>query len=107
MAHDQFIFCRLLVNLTNPALLLYREEVPVERTARHNYLLILLHLQSYKEEAFTKVETWNVFAKKLAKVLEIVSWLQILILSLSYNPLNINSPCYLLVYVELFLIIYL
>ncbi|KAJ8733265.1 hypothetical protein PYW08_001563 [Mythimna loreyi] len=62
---------RLLVNLTNPALLLYREEVPTERTARHNYLQILLHLQSYKEEAFTKVETWNIFAKKLAKVLEI------------------------------------
>ncbi|XP_031767070.2 protein timeless homolog isoform X2 [Galleria mellonella] len=62
---------RLLVNLTNPALLLYHEEVPVERTARHNYLQILSHLQSYKEEAFTKVETWNVFAKKLAKILEI------------------------------------
>ncbi|XP_022825293.1 protein timeless homolog [Spodoptera litura] len=62
---------RLLVNLTNPALLLYREEVPVERTARHNYLQILSHLQAYKEEAFTKVETWNIFAKKLAKVLEI------------------------------------
>ncbi|CAB3239308.1 unnamed protein product [Arctia plantaginis] len=62
---------RLLVNLTNPALLLYREEVPVERTARHNYLQILLHLQAYKEEAFTKVETWTVFAKKLAKILEI------------------------------------
>ncbi|KAJ8727596.1 hypothetical protein PYW07_001715 [Mythimna separata] len=62
---------RLLVNLTNPALLLYREEVPTERTARHNYLQILLHLQSYKEEAFTKVDTWNIFAKKLAKVLEI------------------------------------
>ncbi|KAM3967206.1 circadian regulator timeout [Aphomia sociella] len=64
---------RLLVNLTNPALLLYREEVPVERTARHNYLQILSHLQSYKEEAFTKVETWNLFAKKLAKILE-VDW---------------------------------
>nr|XP_021188135.2 protein timeless homolog isoform X2 [Helicoverpa armigera] len=62
---------RLLVNLTNPALLLYREEVPVERTARHNYLQILLHLQAYKEEAFTKVDTWNIFAKKLAKILEI------------------------------------
>ncbi|XP_053603776.1 protein timeless homolog [Plodia interpunctella] len=62
---------RLLVNLTNPALLLYREEMPVERTARHNYLQILSHLQSYKEEAFTKVETWSVFAKKLAKILEI------------------------------------
>ncbi|XP_045446823.1 protein timeless homolog [Melitaea cinxia] len=62
---------RLLVNLTNPALLLYREEVPVERTARHNYLQILSHLQSYKEEAFTKVENWQVFAKKLAKILEI------------------------------------
>ncbi|CAF4815805.1 unnamed protein product [Pieris macdunnoughi] len=62
---------RLIVNLTNPALLLYREEVPTERTARHNYLQILSHLQSYKEEAFTKVETWQVFAKKLAKILEI------------------------------------
>ncbi|KAJ2951910.1 hypothetical protein O0L34_g4163 [Tuta absoluta] len=62
---------RLLVNLTNPALLLFREEVPTERTARHNYLQILTQLQFYKEEAFTKVETWNVFAKKLAKILEI------------------------------------
>lgn len=47
--------------------------MPVERTARHNYLQILSHLQFYKEEAFTKVETWNCFAKKLAKILEIVS----------------------------------
>ncbi|XP_045765295.1 protein timeless homolog isoform X2 [Maniola jurtina] len=62
---------RLIVNLTNPALLLYREEVPAERSARHNYLQILSHLQSYKEEAFTKVETWQVFSKKLAKILEI------------------------------------
>ncbi|XP_026322138.1 protein timeless homolog [Hyposmocoma kahamanoa] len=62
---------RLLVNLTNPALLLYHEEVPVERTARHNYLQILSHLQNYKDETFTKVDTWNVFAKKLAKILEI------------------------------------
>lgn len=67
------LLSRLLVNLTNPALLLYREEVPVERTARHNYLQILSHLQNYKEETFTKVDTWNVFAKKLAKILEIVS----------------------------------
>ncbi|CAH0725288.1 unnamed protein product, partial [Brenthis ino] len=62
---------RLLVNLTNPALLLYHEEVPVERTARHNYLQILSHLQYYKEEAFAKVETWQFFAKKLTKILEI------------------------------------
>ncbi|XP_038223054.1 protein timeless homolog [Zerene cesonia] len=62
---------RLVVNLTNPALLLFREEVPVERTARHNYLQILSHLQSYKEEAFSKVENWQVFAKKLTKILEI------------------------------------
>ncbi|OWR52896.1 timeout [Danaus plexippus plexippus] len=62
---------RLIVNLTNPALLLYREEVPVERNDRHNYLQILSHLQSYKEDAFTKVENWQVFAKKLGKVLEI------------------------------------
>lgn len=65
------VILRLLVNLTNPALLLYNEKIPTERTARHNYLQILSHLQSYKEESFTKVETWTVFAKKLAKVLEI------------------------------------
>lgn len=63
--------------MTNPALLLYREEVPVERNDRHNYLQILSHLQSYKEDAFTKVENWQVFAKKLGKVLEIVSLIQI------------------------------
>lgn len=72
------------MNLTNPALLLYREEVPVERTARHNYLQILFHLQNYKEETFTKVDTWNVFAKKLAKTLEIVSIFYIL----KYNLLT-------------------
>lgn len=65
---------RLLVNLTNPALLLYREEVPTERTARHNYLQILTHLQAYKEEAFSKVDIWNVFSQKLAKILETVSY---------------------------------
>ncbi|VVC99333.1 unnamed protein product [Leptidea sinapis] len=62
---------RLIVNLTTPALLLYREEVPTDRSARHNYLHVLSHLQSYKEESFTKVDTWQVFAKKLTKVLEI------------------------------------
>lgn len=82
------MICRLLVNLTNPALLLYREEVPMERTARHNYLQILLHHQSYKEEAFTKVETWNVFAKKLAKVLEIVSIIVCNIFSLYFINLT-------------------
>lgn len=45
----------------------------MERTARHNYLQILSHLQNYKEEAFTKVDVWQMFSKKLAKVLEIVS----------------------------------
>lgn len=64
--------------------------MPTERNARHNYLQILLNLQNYKEEAFTKVETWNVLAKKLAKILEIVRIFGLLLsLSLFVNKVKL------------------
>lgn len=66
------IYCRLLVNLTNPALLLYREELPAEKTSRNYYLQIISQLQSYKE-AFNEEGIWAILSKKLSEILQIVS----------------------------------
>ncbi|PSN55765.1 Protein timeless [Blattella germanica] len=63
---------KLLVNLTNPALLLYREELPAEKTSRNFYLQIISHLQSYKE-AFCDDHVWAVLSKRLKDILEIDS----------------------------------
>ncbi|KAJ9574819.1 hypothetical protein L9F63_008018, partial [Diploptera punctata] len=63
---------RLLVNLTNPALLLYREELPAEKTSRNYYLQIINHLQSYKE-AFCDNTIWAILSKKLGDLLQIDS----------------------------------
>lgn len=60
------------MNLTNPALLLYREELPAEKTSRNYYLQIITHLQSYKE-AFCDHTVWALLSKKLGYILQIVS----------------------------------
>jgi hypothetical protein len=60
------------VNLTNPALLLYREELPAERTSRNYYLQIITHLQSYKA-AFCDDRVWAILSVKLGNILQIVS----------------------------------
>ena len=39
---------RLLVNLTNPELLLFKEELPEDKETRNFYLQIQTHRQSYK-----------------------------------------------------------
>lgn len=61
-----------------PALVLYREELPAEKTSRNYYLQIITHLQSYKI-AFCDVTIWAIFSRKLEDILKIVS---ILILTL-------------------------
>jgi len=66
------VILRLLVNLTNPALLLYREELPAEKTSRNYYLQIITHLQSYKE-AFCDHTVWALLSKKLGCILQIDS----------------------------------
>jgi timeless len=63
---------RLLVNLTTPALLIYNEQPPMEKTPRQYYLQMLLHLQKYKR-AFTDVNVWKVIVDKLAAVIQAVS----------------------------------
>lgn len=63
---------RLLVNLTNPALLLFNEEVPTDKVARNYYLEIVNNLQSYKPNlAFDKF--WEVLTDKLKLLLVKVS----------------------------------
>lgn len=62
------IIIRLLVDLMNPAILLYKEELPVEKFARNNYMEIISHLQSYKL-AFTDSKVWIAITKKLEALL--------------------------------------
>ncbi|XP_064471773.1 protein timeless homolog isoform X2 [Ornithodoros turicata] len=62
------LLLRLLVNLTNPAILLYKEELPQEKSARNDYMEIVAHLQSYKK-AFTDSKVWEAIVKKLESLL--------------------------------------
>lgn len=66
------VLLRLMVNLTNPTLLLYREVLPKDGAGRRNYLDLIEILQTYKE-AFTASSAWAAIGTRLTKVLEIVS----------------------------------
>jgi len=60
---------RLLVNLTNPELLLFKEELPEDKETRNYYLQIQNHRQSYKK-AFVDQELWSVICKTLGALLK-------------------------------------
>ena len=60
---------RLLVNLTNPELLLFKEELPEDKETRNYFLQIQNHRQGYKE-AFVDQELWTVMAKTLGALLK-------------------------------------
>lgn len=64
------VLLRLIVNLTSPALILWNEELPTEKTARNFYLQIEGHLQSYKE-AFADEAVWAVLSTRLSQILEL------------------------------------
>lgn len=66
------VLLRLLVNLTNPTLLLYREELPKDGPNRRIFLHLVEILQSYKA-AFSMQPVWTAMEKRLQKVLKIVS----------------------------------
>lgn len=68
----------MLVNLTTPALMLWNEEVPTERTSRNQYLQIEDHLRLYKQ-AFTDEAVWAVLSTRISKILEVVSGYYILV----------------------------
>ncbi|XP_076324577.1 protein timeless homolog isoform X2 [Tachypleus tridentatus] len=65
---------RILVNITNPALLLYHEELPEEKTTRNQYLEVVGHLQVYKQ-AFVDAKVWAVLTKRLGDLLQL-TWEQ-------------------------------
>ena len=61
---------RLMVDLTNPALLLFREELPEEKVTRQQFMQLVRQQQGYKE-AFTNHKAWKVMAARLRAILEI------------------------------------
>ena len=48
-----FVFLRLMVNLTQPAVLCFGNNIPDDKTGQHYYLDIVTQLQSYKEVTYT------------------------------------------------------
>ena len=59
---------RLLVNLTNPTLLLFNEELPKDKVVRKYFLENVSYLQNYKP-AFSSERFWIVLTDKLKLVL--------------------------------------
>ncbi|EFX80319.1 putative TIMEOUT/TIM-2 protein, partial [Daphnia pulex] len=59
---------RLLVNLTNPTLLLFNEEMPTDKVERNYYLQHVGHLQSYKP-VLASDKFWVVLTDKLKLLL--------------------------------------
>ena len=59
---------RLLVNLTNPELLLFKEELPEDKETRNYFLQIQNHRQLYKE-AFIDEPLWTVLCKTMKALL--------------------------------------
>ncbi|KAK2582183.1 hypothetical protein KPH14_004539 [Odynerus spinipes] len=64
------VLLRLIINLTSPALLIYNEEIPTEKTMRNFYLQIISYLQSYKV-ALTDDQVWAMVNSRLTKILSI------------------------------------
>lgn len=64
------VIIRLLVNLTNPALLLFREELPEEKVTRQQFLQLITHQQGYKD-AFMEEKVWVVLVGKLGELLQL------------------------------------
>lgn len=64
------VILRLLINLTNPTLLLYREKIPKDVASRRNFVELVDILQRYKE-AFADQAIWTVLQERLQKMLQI------------------------------------
>lgn len=61
-----FMLTRLLVNLTQPAVLCFNNHIPEDKTLRNHYIEIESQLQSYKEVRTTMIDsvTKNMFSLK-------------------------------------------
>jgi timeless len=65
------VLLRLLVNLTNPTLLFFREDLPKDGAGRRTYLDLIEISQNYKE-AFSTSSVWAILATRLQKIMEVV-----------------------------------
>ena len=54
------LILRLVVNLTNPEILLFREELPQDKTARNHYLQLQSHRQASFESAVDEVLVYSI-----------------------------------------------
>lgn len=66
------VLLRLLVNLTSPPLLWFRDDLPKDGAGRKTYLDLVDIAQNYKE-AFSVSSVWSSFASRLQKILAVVS----------------------------------
>ncbi|KAF7414932.1 hypothetical protein HZH68_003421 [Vespula germanica] len=64
------VLLRLIINLTSPALLIYNEQIPMDKTMRNFYLQIISHLQSYKI-ALADDQVWTIVNNRLTNIFTI------------------------------------
>lgn len=67
------VLLRLLVNLTNPPLLFFREDLPKDGAGRRTYLDLVDISQAYKEKFSSASTVWSSLSKRLQNIIEIVS----------------------------------
>lgn len=67
------VLLRLLVNLTNPAMLFFRSDLPKDNAGRRTYLDLVEISHTYKEAFGNSSAVWKTLAKRLQKIIEIVS----------------------------------
>ncbi|KAI4503294.1 hypothetical protein M0802_001516 [Mischocyttarus mexicanus] len=60
----------LIINLTSPALLIFNDKIPMEKTMRSFYLQIISYLQSYKI-ALADDEIWKIVNNRLTAIFSI------------------------------------
>ncbi|KAL2733618.1 protein timeless isoform X1 [Vespula maculifrons] len=66
----QVLIYRLIINLTSPALLIYNEQIPMDKTMRNFYLQIISHLQNYKI-ALADDQIWTIVNNRLTNIFSI------------------------------------
>jgi timeless len=69
------VLLRLLVNLTNPAMLFFRSDLPKDNAGRRTYLDLVEISHTYKEAFGQSGAVWKTLAKRLQKIIDIVSTL--------------------------------
>lgn len=67
------VLLRLLVNLTSPTLLFFRDDLPKDGAGRRTYLDLVEISQSQKETFASSPAVWETLAQRLQKIMAVVS----------------------------------